>query len=51
MSTFRKIDVFFSKSPLLLAELEHAISIFYQGNEEKAKDLKEACPHHLDREA
>ncbi|XP_036381144.1 52 kDa repressor of the inhibitor of the protein kinase-like [Megalops cyprinoides] len=43
MSTFRKIDAFFSKSPLLQAELEHAISIFYQGNEEKANDLKEAC--------
>jgi hypothetical protein len=24
-------------------ELENAISIFYQGNEEKASDLKEAC--------
>ncbi|KAJ8384589.1 hypothetical protein AAFF_G00200260 [Aldrovandia affinis] len=43
MSTFKKINLFFDKSPALQAELEHAISIFYQGNEEKANDLKEAC--------
>ncbi|XP_048873197.1 THAP domain containing 12a [Brienomyrus brachyistius] len=43
MSTFKKIDSFFSNSPVLQAELEHAISIFYQGNEEKANDLKETC--------
>uniref|UniRef100_A0A674AAT6 THAP domain containing 12a n=2 Tax=Salmo trutta TaxID=8032 RepID=A0A674AAT6_SALTR len=43
MSTFKKIESFFNKSPSLQLELENAISIFYQGNEEKASDLKEAC--------
>ncbi|XP_030648517.1 THAP domain containing 12a [Chanos chanos] len=43
MSTLKKIDTFFSKSPQLQSELENAISIYYQGNEEKANELKEAC--------
>ncbi|KAJ8266404.1 hypothetical protein GJAV_G00130060 [Gymnothorax javanicus] len=43
MSTFKRIDLFFSKSPLLVAELERAIAIFYQGKEEKASFLKDAC--------
>ncbi|KAJ8256996.1 hypothetical protein COCON_G00191480 [Conger conger] len=43
MSTLRRIGQFFDKVPLLQAELEHAISIFYQGNEEKANELKEIC--------
>ncbi|KAG9348623.1 hypothetical protein JZ751_002363 [Albula glossodonta] len=43
MSTLRRIGLFFSKSPLLQAELDHAISIFYQGNEEKSNELKETC--------
>ncbi|KAK6322385.1 hypothetical protein J4Q44_G00071770 [Coregonus suidteri] len=43
MSTFKKIESFFNESPSLQLELENAISIFYQGNEEKANDLKEAC--------
>ncbi|XP_036392965.1 52 kDa repressor of the inhibitor of the protein kinase-like [Megalops cyprinoides] len=43
MSTLKRIGLFFSKSPLLQAELDHAISIFYQGNEEKANSLKETC--------
>lgn len=43
MYTLRRIALFFSKFPLLQAELEHAISIFYQGNEEKANELKETC--------
>lgn len=43
MSTFRKIESFFSRSPLLQTELEHAISIFYPDKEEKAKELKEIC--------
>ncbi|XP_023647922.1 52 kDa repressor of the inhibitor of the protein kinase-like isoform X1 [Paramormyrops kingsleyae] len=43
MSTLKKVDSFFSRSPSLQTELEHAISIFYQGNNEKANDLKEAC--------
>ncbi|KAF4108068.1 THAP domain containing 12a [Onychostoma macrolepis] len=43
MSTLKKLDAFFSKSPLLQNQLESAISIYYQGNEEKASVLKEAC--------
>ena len=43
MSTLKKIDAFFSKSPLLQNQLENAISIYYQGNEEKAVALKEVC--------
>ncbi|KPP57547.1 52 kDa repressor of the inhibitor of the protein kinase-like [Scleropages formosus] len=41
MSTLRRIDSFFSKSPALQTELEHAISIFYQGNEDKGNELRE----------
>uniref|UniRef100_UPI0037E95681 THAP domain containing 12a n=1 Tax=Semicossyphus pulcher TaxID=241346 RepID=UPI0037E95681 len=43
MSTLKKIDSFFSQSPLLQLELEHAIAIFYPDKEEKAKELKEIC--------
>ncbi|KAM9846347.1 THAP domain containing 12a [Aulostomus maculatus] len=43
MSTFKKIDSFFSQSPLLYLDLEHAISIFYPDKEEKANELKEVC--------
>lgn len=43
MSTFKKVEAFFSPSPLLQSELEHAISIFFPDNEEKAKELKEIC--------
>lgn len=43
MSTFKKIESFFSQSPLLQCELENAISIFYPDKEEKAKELKEIC--------
>lgn len=43
MSTLKKIEAFFSKSPALQNELENAISIYYQGNEEKAAALKEVC--------
>lgn len=43
MSTFLKIESFFSQSPLLQLELEHAISIFYPDKEEKANELKEIC--------
>ncbi|KAI5614329.1 THAP domain containing 12a [Silurus asotus] len=42
-STLNKIDAFFSRSPVLLDQLESAISIYYQGNEEKASALKQAC--------
>ncbi|KAA0704065.1 52 kDa repressor of the inhibitor of the protein kinase [Triplophysa tibetana] len=43
MSTLKKLEAFFSKSPLLLNQLENAISIYYQGNDEKISMLKEAC--------
>ncbi|XP_029303505.1 THAP domain containing 12a [Cottoperca gobio] len=43
LSTFMKIEAFFSQSPLLQLELEHAISIFYPDKEERAKELKEIC--------
>ncbi|XP_076025099.1 THAP domain containing 12a isoform X2 [Genypterus blacodes] len=43
MSTFKKIESFFSESSLLSSELEHAIAIFYPDKEEKANELKEAC--------
>ncbi|KAM3869111.1 52 kDa repressor of the inhibitor of the protein kinase-like [Diretmus argenteus] len=43
MSTFRKIESFFSNSPELQLELEHGISIFYPDKEEKAGELKEVC--------
>ncbi|XP_029571257.1 52 kDa repressor of the inhibitor of the protein kinase [Salmo trutta] len=43
MATLRKIDVFFKQSPSLQAELERAISVYHQENDEKAAELKEAC--------
>ncbi|XP_041808314.1 THAP domain containing 12a isoform X1 [Chelmon rostratus] len=43
MSTFKKIESFFSQSPSLQSELEHAVSIFFPDKEEKAKELKEIC--------
>ncbi|XP_051542363.1 52 kDa repressor of the inhibitor of the protein kinase-like [Myxocyprinus asiaticus] len=43
MSTLKKLDAFFSKSPLLQNQLENAILIYYQGNDEKTNILKEAC--------
>lgn len=43
MSTLKKIDAFFSRSLLLLDQLESAISIYYQDNEEKANALKQVC--------
>ncbi|KAK2823010.1 hypothetical protein Q7C36_019610 [Tachysurus vachellii] len=46
MSTLKRIDAFFSRSPFLLDQLEGAISIYYQGNEEKANILKHVC--HID---
>lgn len=42
-STLKKIDAFFRRSPLLLDQLESAVSIYYQGNEEKAVALKQVC--------
>ncbi|XP_046892043.1 THAP domain containing 12b [Hypomesus transpacificus] len=42
MSTLRKIEVFFRASPSLQAELEKAISVFYQGGDEKGAELKQA---------
>ncbi|XP_068585634.1 THAP domain containing 12a [Cebidichthys violaceus] len=43
LSTFKKIEAFFSQSPLLVLELEHAITIFYPDKAEKATELKEIC--------
>ncbi|XP_070699804.1 THAP domain containing 12a isoform X2 [Pempheris klunzingeri] len=43
MSTLKKIESFFSQSPLLQLELEHAISIFYPVKEERAEELKDIC--------
>ncbi|XP_045896353.1 THAP domain containing 12a isoform X1 [Micropterus dolomieu] len=43
MSTFKKIESFFSQSTLLQLELEHAISIFHPDKEERANELKEIC--------
>ncbi|XP_029925078.1 THAP domain containing 12a isoform X2 [Myripristis murdjan] len=43
MHTFKKIESFFSHSPSLQLELEHAISIFYPDKEDKANELKEIC--------
>ncbi|XP_040038616.2 THAP domain containing 12a isoform X2 [Gasterosteus aculeatus] len=43
LSTLKKIESFFSQSPLLVVEMAHAISIFYPDKEEKAKELKEIC--------
>ncbi|XP_042286473.1 52 kDa repressor of the inhibitor of the protein kinase-like isoform X2 [Thunnus maccoyii] len=43
MCTLKKIESFFSQTPSLYLELEHAISIFYPEKEEKANELKEIC--------
>ncbi|XP_024298751.1 52 kDa repressor of the inhibitor of the protein kinase [Oncorhynchus tshawytscha] len=43
MATLRKIDLFFKQSRSLQAELEKAISVYHQENDEKAAELKEAC--------
>lgn len=43
LATLRKIETFFSQSPLLQLELDHAISIYFPDKEETAKELKEAC--------
>lgn len=43
MSTLNKIESFFSRSPLLGAEFEQAISLCYADREEKANALKGIC--------
>ncbi|KAM4726631.1 THAP domain containing 12a isoform 2-T2 [Anableps anableps] len=43
LSTFKQIESFFSQSPLLQVEFEHAISIFYPDKEDKAEELKKIC--------
>lgn len=43
LSTLKKIEMFFSQSPLLQLELDNAISIYYPDKEETAKELKEVC--------
>lgn len=43
LSTLKKIEAFFTQSPLLQLELDNAISLFFLDKEEKAKELKETC--------
>lgn len=43
LSTLKRIESFFSLSPLLYSELEHAISVFFPDKEEKVKELNEIC--------
>lgn len=43
LSTLRKMEAFFSQSPLLQVELDNAISIYFPEKEEAAQELKEAC--------
>lgn len=43
LSTLNRIESFFSLSPLLYSELEHAISVFFPDKEEKVKELNEIC--------
>lgn len=43
MSTLRKVESFFGRSPLLRVEIENAISLFYADKEEKANALKGLC--------
>ncbi|XP_055004926.1 THAP domain containing 12a isoform X2 [Boleophthalmus pectinirostris] len=43
MSTLKKIGAFFSRSALLGAEFEQAISLFYEDRAEKANALKGYC--------
>lgn len=43
LSTLKKIEVFFSQSPLLQLELDNAISFYYPDKEEMVKELKEVC--------
>lgn len=42
-STFKQIESFFSRSPLLRVEFEHAISLCYADREEKANAIKDLC--------
>lgn len=43
MSTFNKIESIFRQAPLLQADFEDAISIFYPDKEERVSELKEIC--------
>lgn len=43
LTTLKKIEAFFSQSPLLQLELDNTISIYYPDKEETAKELKEVC--------
>ncbi|XP_072302822.1 THAP domain containing 12a [Eucyclogobius newberryi] len=43
MSTLKKIEAFFSRSPLLIEEFKQAISLFYEDRAEKADALKSVC--------
>ncbi|KAJ0004238.1 hypothetical protein NQD34_010452 [Periophthalmus magnuspinnatus] len=43
MATLKNIDTFFSRTPLLVAEFEQAITLFYEDRTEKANVLKGYC--------
>lgn len=43
LSTLKRIESFFSLSPQLYSELEHAILVFFPDREEKVRELNEIC--------
>nr|KAF6468190.1 THAP domain containing 12 [Rousettus aegyptiacus] len=43
LGTIEEVCSFFHRSPQLLLELDNVISILFQNNEEKGKELKEIC--------
>ncbi|CAL9685940.1 unnamed protein product [Knipowitschia caucasica] len=43
MSTLKKIEAFFCRSPLLLVEFKQAISLFYEDRPEKVNTLHSIC--------
>ncbi|KAF3823922.1 hypothetical protein GH733_006926, partial [Mirounga leonina] len=43
LGTIEEVCSFFHRSPQLLLELDNVISVLFQNNEEKGKELKEIC--------
>ena len=43
LGTIEEVCSFFHRSPQLLLELENVISLLFQNNEERGKELKEIC--------
>ncbi|XP_030044422.1 52 kDa repressor of the inhibitor of the protein kinase [Microcaecilia unicolor] len=43
LGIMEEVCLYFNRSPQFVAELENAISLLFQSNEEKAKELKEIC--------